>query len=81
MFSNVRSIAVSIAVMCFFAAAIIGWVCNVSPFTCCKRSLTAAVLAYVATILAVKAIKAIVINAIINRQINRLKEETGESTD
>jgi len=72
---HVRSIAVSIAVICFFSVAVIGWVSGLSPFTCCRRAVAAAVLAYIAAALAVKAINAILISAMITKQINQQKKE------
>ena len=70
---NVRPIAVSIAVICFFALSLIGWVSGLSPFTCCKRALTGAAIAYIAAALAVKAINAILMHAMITKQINQRK--------
>ena len=78
---HVRSIAVSIAVICFFGLSLIGWVSGLSPFTCCKRALAGAVLAYVAAAAATKAINAILINAMIKSQINQQKEKAGDSED
>lgn len=72
---HVRSIAASIAVMSFFGLAIIGWGSNLSPFTCCKRALAGAALAYIAAALAVKAINAILIHAMITNQINKQKKK------
>jgi hypothetical protein len=72
---HVRSIAVSIAVVCFFGLSLIGWISGLSPFTCCKRALVGAVLAYIAVAWAVKAINAILINAMITNQMNRQKEK------
>ncbi len=68
---HVRSIAVSIAVICFFVLSIIGGFCGLSPFVCCKRALIGAVLAYIAGGWAVKAINAILIDAIITNQVDQ----------
>lgn len=78
---NARSISVSIAVICFFGVAVIAWASGLSPFTCSKRALTAALLGYVAAALAVKAVNAILISAIAERQIAEQKEQNnaGES--
>ena len=76
---HVRSIAVSAAVICFFGIAVIGWISGLSPFTCCKRALTAAIVVYAATVLAVKAINTILINAMIKSQMNQQKEKTSDS--
>ncbi len=78
---NVRSIAVSIAVICFFGIAVIGWGSGLSPFTCCKRALAGAVCAYIAAALAVKAINAILINAMITDQMKQQKEKGSGDTD
>ncbi len=76
---HVRSISVSAAVICFFGIAVIGWISDLSPFTCCKRALTAAIVAYAAAVLAVKAINAILVNAMIKSQMNQQKEKTSDS--
>jgi hypothetical protein len=78
---HVRSIAVSIAVVCFFGLSLIGWISGLSPFTCCKRALVGAVLAYIAGAWAVKAINAILINAMITNQMNRQKEKNSGGKD
>jgi hypothetical protein len=78
---HVRSIAVSIAVVCFFGLSLIGWISGLSPFTCCKRALVGAVLAYIAVAWAVKAINAILINAMITNQMNRQKEKNSGAKD
>ncbi len=74
---HVRSIAVSIAVICFFGLSLIGWISGLSPFTCCKRALLGAALAYIAGTWAVKAINAILISAMIANQMD--KQEGKES--
>jgi hypothetical protein len=71
---NVKSIAVSIAVICFFVLSLIGGVCGLSPFVCCKRALIGAVLAYIAGGWAVRAINAILIDAMI---ANQMKQQDG----
>jgi len=72
---HVRSIAVSIAVICFFGLSIICWVSGLSPFTCCKRALGGAVIVYILSVCAVKAINAIVLNAMIASRINKRKDK------
>ncbi len=78
---HVRSISVSAAVICFFGIAVIGWISGLSPFTCCKRALTAAIVVYVAAVLVVKVINSILINMMIQSQINQQKEKTSDSGD
>ncbi len=68
---HVRSIAVSIAVICFFGLSLVGWISGLSPFTCCKRALLGAALAYIAGTWAVKAINAILISAMIANRMDR----------
>lgn len=79
---NVRSIAVSIAVVCFFVLSIIGWFCGISPFLCCKRAMIGAVLVYIAGSLAVKAINAVLVNAMIANQVSQREDSrlTGNQT-
>jgi hypothetical protein len=68
---HVRSVAVSIAVICFFILSLVGWVSGLSPFVCCKRALIGAALAYIAGGWAVKAINAILVSAMITNQMDR----------
>jgi inner membrane protein involved in colicin E2 resistance len=68
---NARHIAVTVAVICFFGLSLISWLSGLAPFSCCKRALTGAVVAYIAASLAVKAINTILINAMIESQQNR----------
>jgi hypothetical protein len=70
---HVRPIATSIAVICFFSISIVGWISGLSPLTCCKRALAGAAIAYIAAALAVKAINAILMNAMITNQMNKQK--------
>ncbi len=73
---NVRPIAINIAVIFFFGLSFVGWINGLSPFTCCKRGAGGALLAYLAATLAVRIINAILINAIITRQLNEQKENS-----
>jgi hypothetical protein len=75
---QVRPIAISISVICFFFLSFICWVYRLSAFTCCKRALAGAALAYVLAALAVKAINAILIDAMIKSQMNQRKEKTSD---
>ncbi len=75
---NIRSIAVSIAVICFFSLSFISWVSGLSPFTCCKRALAGAVIAYIAGALAVKAVNALVLSAMVTNHMEKQKgKESG----
>jgi hypothetical protein len=77
---HVKSIAVSISVICFFVLSMIGWIYGLSPFICCKRALIGAGLAYIAGGWAVKAINAVLINAMISNQMNH-KEDSRFGAD
>ena len=66
-----RSIAINIAVLCFFTLSFIGWISGLSLFICCKRALAGAIIAYIAGAWAVKAINAILVNAMIENQMNQ----------
>ena len=68
---NVRSIAVSIAVICFFVMSLIGWGSGLAPFVCCKRALIGAVLVYVGGGWAVRAINTVLVNAMISNRMDR----------
>ena len=68
---HVRSIAVSIAVVCFFVLSIVGGVSGLSPFVCCKRALIGAIIVYIAAGWAVRAINAILVDAMVTNQINQ----------
>jgi hypothetical protein len=74
---NVRSGAISIAVLFFFIIAIAGWINRLTPFTCCKRAAAGAIFAYFIGTYAVKVVNAVLINAMIKSQINKQKE-TGQ---
>jgi hypothetical protein len=78
---HVRSIAVSISVICFFVLSFVGWICGLSPYVCCKRALAGAVLAYIAGGLAVKAINAILVNAMISSQVDQQQDGSGSGAN
>jgi len=73
---HVRSIAVSTAVICFFGVGLIGSLSGLAPWACCERAMVAAVVVFWLAGLAVRAVNAILIQAIVDRQVN--KESTGE---
>ena len=78
---HVRSIAVRISVICFFGLSIIGWISGLSPFVCCKRALIGAALAYMTGTWAVRAINAILINAMITNHMNKQEEKESVGKD
>ena len=76
-----KSISVSVAVICFFGIALVGWISGLLPLTCCKRALIAAVVAYAATAIAIKAINSILIDAMIKNQMNQQQRKNSGSGD
>jgi hypothetical protein len=72
---DVRSIAIKISVLFFFILGFAGLTSGLAPFTCCKRGLAGAVAAYIATVIAVKVINVILIQAMIENKINERKEK------
>jgi len=71
---NARPIALNFAVICFFGISFVTWLSGLAMFTCCKRAVAGAVLAYVTAALAVKSINAILISAMVENQMRRQKE-------
>ncbi len=78
---NVRSIAVGIAVMCFFLLSFISWLSSLSSFACCKRAVIGAAVAYVVAALAVKAVNAILINAMAANRAAELRQQQQQVSD
>ena len=78
---HVKSVAVSIAVACYFAVGLIGLISGLSPFTCCKRALVAAVLAYIVGIWAIKGVNAIVVSVMVTEQMNEQEEKDSDDSD
>ena len=68
---DIRPIAMTIAVITFFGFSIIGAVNGLESFTCCKRAVTGAIAAYIVTSLTIKAVNAIIMDAIIKKQIRK----------
>lgn len=68
-----RSVSVAVAVIFFFGISLVGWFFGLPPFVCCKRACLAAVLAYLAATVAVRAINGIITNAIIDDHISRTR--------
>ena len=73
----IRSIAVSAAVLCFFAIGIIGSFGGLSPYPCCKRAILGATVAYLTAGAASKAINAILTQAMIASQL-RKRDQSGD---
>ena len=72
---NVRAIAVKTAVIGFFVLSLVQVFAGLSPFACCKRAVIGAAIIFLATALAVKAVNAIITEAIITKRLHRHKEQ------
>jgi len=78
---NIKSIAVSIAVVCFFGMSLIGSISGLSSFTCCKRAIAGAILAYIAGVWLVKGVNAVLISAMVTNQMNEQEDEDSDDRD
>ncbi len=77
MLLQIRPMAVSCAVLCFFAIGIVGTLGGLSPYTCCKRAVLGAAIAYLVAGVAVRAVNAILTQAMIADRIR--KGNSGDS--
>jgi hypothetical protein len=80
---NVRKTAVNLAVICFFGLSIFTMLSGLSPFTCCKRAITGALLMYIAANIAVRLINMILIDAMITKRMEQFdnSENTQKGKD
>ena len=69
-----RPASVKMSVLAFFLVAIIGQYYGVSSFCCCKRALYAALGAYIVTTLFIKAVNLVLLNAMIDKEIDKQRE-------
>lgn len=70
----IRSIAVSTGVLCFFAIGIIGSLGGLAPHICCKRAVLGATVAYIVAATAMRAVNAILVQAVITSQIEEMEK-------
>ncbi len=68
---QIRPIAVSGAVLCFFAIGIVGSLGGLAPYTCCKRAVLGAALTYLVAGAVVRAVNAILTQAMIADRIRK----------
>ena len=66
-----RRIAFTLAVIGFFTLSIVGTIVGLAPDTCCERAVLGAVVVYVATSVAVRAINTILTQAMIASQVSK----------
>lgn len=69
-----RAIAMKISISAFFIIAAVAAVVGVEPLTCCKRAVLGAVIVYVMASATVKIVNAVLINAMIKKQMEKEKE-------
>lgn len=77
MLLQTRPIAFTTAVIAFFILSIVGSVVSLSPYTCCKRAVLGAMAAYVVATVAMRAVNAILTQAMIASQIS--KDHAGDT--
>jgi len=68
---DVRSTAATLAVMGFFVLGFAGWLGGLCPFVCCKRALIGAAATYAVATVVARAVNAILIDAMAERQAER----------
>lgn len=68
---NVRKASVNLAVICFFVLSIVTLLSGLSPFTCCKRAITGALLVYIVSGITVRIINMILIDAMVTNQMEQ----------
>jgi len=74
MLIHTRPVAITAAVISFFAVSLVGMFMGLDPFICCKRAFLGAALFYIVTAIVVSIINAILTSAIIDHHINKRKE-------
>jgi hypothetical protein len=74
---NVRSIAVSLAVLSFFFLSTVSAFCGLSADVCCKRALAGAVIVYIGCVIMVKLLNIILVDAMITDKLNQENTQQG----
>jgi hypothetical protein len=74
-----RPAAIKMSVLAFFLVAIIGQCYGVSSFYCCKRAMLAAIAAYIVTTLFIKAVNFILLNAMIDKEVDKQREFSNDN--
>ncbi len=75
-----KRIAVTLSVMVFFAIAIVGWACGLSPYACSVKAVVGAIMIYVVARLAGRFVVRIVADVMVgDLNVGRgLRKRTGE---
>lgn len=68
---HVKSISVSVAVICLFMISFVGWFVGLEPFVCCKRALVGALVGYFISSILVNSINNILIGALAKHQVEK----------
>ena len=75
---SVRSAAVQMAVLVFFAMAIAGWLWRCSPGACAARAFGGAVAMYIVVMIAGRLVVKIIIHAMVDNQMRKQAERNKE---
>lgn len=73
-----RAIAIRCAVVCFFVVCVIGVAMDLDCGTCSQRGAWAAFFTYIGARLALKAINAILMQAIVTNWMDQSKDQAGD---
>ena len=66
-----RHIAIKTSVIFFFMFCLLGLASRLSPYTCCKRALAAAIITYLLAAIVVKIINTVIIEAMISKHLDK----------
>ncbi len=75
---NIRSIAVTLAVLIFFVMACVGMANGYSPATCASRAFFGAVIAYLVVSVAARAVMNIIINAMVESKLKKSAQKDNQ---
>ena len=75
-----RLTGIKISIIFFFLIGLLGWLKGISAYTCCKRSLMGAVVVYLISMLAIKIINTILIDAMYKSGIKK-NNHSNQGTD
>ena len=79
MLLNVRSIAITLAVISFFCLSSISALSGLSAYICCRRAIAGSLLVYISCCIAVKLINMILIDAMITDKLSQENKRTASN--
>lgn len=79
MLLDTRTIAVKTAVFIFFITSIVCITNEIEPFSCCKKALIASAAAYIASVIFIKIVNAIIISAAVEKYMKQEKVKPNDS--